>query len=919
VFINEVFLNPPGSSDDGREYIELLGTPGRKLDGYAIVVLNGTDEKLYPLGSIPPVPFPTPEIDEFFSLDGLTLGDNGILVLVIRNPSTFYYPELLSDSNFVNWTGLWNGGLDIPGQLSNNGSVTVMLLRNRPGQTEADPGNPNGLRWGKEIHHDAELFTPVWDPADGNTKDQWGDGNLDRGDTNGLGGYNLEMTGLNTGGDLTDDLEVVDEVSFEDLHGWEYDADGRHVDAGSTFPGLPHRHVHALDDPAGFNPDTLSRVDYRTKGNGWTPADNGTGEMANGNNWQDTATEQWIRGQSISGSVPAEGRLGFFYINTANPEPGAVQPYQTHVPLWLDDGNSPDYNFGSANTYEIAAGRINLLAVPFIPGDCDRDGVCDANDIAKIAAVFGDNDWIFSNSFFDAPEGDSGDPATQIRPWDVEATGDNGIEASDLQWTLNFQGDSTGQIAGVQYDSITPAVSGVVLNPNTGVECTVTTSVNIPGGRTLTTLLVDDIVEVTVSAEVTAGPNTTSGHENGIMQYIHDVVIDSAGIIKVTLVEPLGSFNTTRAPLQTLQGTDGDLGIELINAYTTSFTEGLTGSADLYRITLQAVGEGSADVSISPAAAAGFAAGTIHGLKIGHTKSNGDPNSAIYPASTSVAVVPKEDLDGNGVIGWGDLEILSENWLVADQLLSSCVGHWKMNDNANNNIVANKVGYNGTYHGTGGADDYTSAHHQDSGNPPNLNGALEFDGVQDYVDVGNVIGTGAYTKAAWFKRVEGVNIFNNIVSSSSSSSNAAHAIFAPYYWSFKLSAGHIGPYNAVQDSNGLEADRWYHVVLTYDPNVDSGKMVLYKDGVEVDSATDVPANSVVVSTYIGSFSGIAHFKGSIDNVIVFDRALIPEEVGILYNNGNGMENPQNGDVIDGDINDDGIVHFLDFARLAQAW
>jgi hypothetical protein len=496
VFINEVFINPPGSSDNGREFIELLGTPGKNLDGYAIGVLNGTDEKLYPLGSIPPVPFPAPEIDEFFSLDGLMLGANGILLLAIRDASTFYYPELLSDSAFVKWTTLWNGGLDVPGQLGNNGSVTVMLIRNRPGQTQADPANPDGLRWGKEIAHDAELFTPVWNSDEGLWNDQWGDGNLDRGDPNNLGGYSIDMTGLETVGDLTDDLEVVDEVSFEDLHGWEYDADGRHVDAGSSFPGLPHRHVHALDDPAGFNPDALSRVDYCTKGNGWTPAGDGTGEMPNGNNWQDTATEQWIRGQSTSGSVASEGRLGFFYVNTANPEPDAVQPYETHVPLWLDDGNAPDYNFTAANTFEIAAGRINLLAVPFIPGDCDRDGVCDANDIAKIAAVFGDDDWIFSNSFYDAPEGDSGDPATQTRPWDVDATGDNGIEATDLQWTLNFQGDAIGQIVGVQYDSITPTADGVFLNPNTGVECTVTTSVNIPSGRTLTTLYVGDIVEI---------------------------------------------------------------------------------------------------------------------------------------------------------------------------------------------------------------------------------------------------------------------------------------------------------------------------------------------------------------------------------------------------------------------------------------
>ncbi len=39
VFISEVFLNPPEVDDANYEFIELMGTPGMKLDGYAIAVL----------------------------------------------------------------------------------------------------------------------------------------------------------------------------------------------------------------------------------------------------------------------------------------------------------------------------------------------------------------------------------------------------------------------------------------------------------------------------------------------------------------------------------------------------------------------------------------------------------------------------------------------------------------------------------------------------------------------------------------------------------------------------------------------------------------------------------------------------------------------------------------------------------------
>ena len=275
---------------------------------------------------------------------------------------------------------------------------------------------------------------------------------------------------------------------------------------------------------------------------------------------------------------------------------------------------------------------------------------------------------------------------------------------------------------------------------------------------------------------------------------------------------------------------------------------------------------------------------------------------------------PITDLDEDGFIGWGDVGIMSDNWLATDSLTSSCFGHWKMNDDANDTTVVDSTvnGNDGTFNDPTG-DPYTSSHSVTG----KINGALSFDGTDDFIDIGSVIGTGAYTKVAWTKRADG-DVYNNIISSSSTSITASHAFFAPYYWSFKLSSGHDGSYNAVQDSIGLEVDRWYHVAVTYDPDVDSGKMVLYKDGVEVDSATGVPANTVIASTYIGSFSSVGHFKGSMDNVMIFDKALTLNEIETLYNSGSGTEEIVGTD-IEGDINGDGVVNFLDHADFAWIW
>jgi hypothetical protein len=539
-----------------------------------------------------------------------------------------------------------------------------MLIRNRPGATEANPTDPAGLIWGKTIQHDHELITDGEDVPVG--YDKFGDGHIDIGDPNGMGGDSLDMTGVfDTPGYLSDDLEVVDEVSFEDDAGHEYDTDDRHVDFGSIHVGFPHRHVHSLDNPISFNPDALTRVDYRTTGDGWAPSGGGAGEMPGGNNWQDMATEQWIRGNSDDTTIMMKKH--FFYDNAPTVPPddliNPVQPYKTNVPLWLYDGTGLDFDFSTQFFYEIMAGRINPLSMPVIPGDVDRDGDCDSDDITKLASVFGDDDWVFSNSFAGSPEGSEVDPATQTKPWDLDGTGDNGIEASDLQWVLNFQGDTTGHIVGIRYDSPTPAATGVRLNSNASVTCSLGTSIYIPTGRTNTTLMIGDTVEITVSGEVTAGANSTAGQENGIMQYVHDLSIDTGGVMEVVSVDALGAYTTTRPSLQQLIGNDGDEGIELINGYTISFTEGISGWCDLYKVTLEVIGAGTADVTVGPAAEAKFAASAPEGVKVGHTDNHGDPAASVYPPSLAFTAPIVGDITGNGCVDLTDYARISAAWL----------------------------------------------------------------------------------------------------------------------------------------------------------------------------------------------------------------------------------------------------------------
>jgi hypothetical protein len=684
VFINEVFFNPPGSAnDDTREFIEIHGTPFRKLDGYAIAVMNGLQSKQHRLGSLAGGGPADQEIDEFFSLDGLSLGANGILVIGIGAASS--YPTLLTDTNFQRWNTIWNGLLDTPGKLNNDGSNTIYMIRNRPGETQANPTSPLGLRWGKDVNHDGEYITPVEGevcvggsaagnpcndtadclgaPCEPGFVDQFGDGELDRGNLDGYGGVTHDVLGYLTPGDVSDDLEIVDELSYEHGQGWEYDADDRRVDVGSSSNAFPQRKVHALDDPQGLNPDALSRVDYRTKGAGWAPIAGAVGEGPGGRNWQDTATEQWIRGESFPNNSPP-----FYYDNSANTDPNAAQPYLTQVPRWLNDGTGAEYSF-TASSYEIAAGRVNPLAVAFIPGDANRDGLCNAEDIAKIASVYGDANWIFSNAWGTSPETNEGDPALQTRPWDVDGTGDNGIEPSDLQWALNFQGNTNGRIVGVRYDSPTPATTGVVLNSAASTAVTISAAVEPTCGITPDALYIGDIFTMVVSAQVTGGANTTSGQQNGVMQFVHDITVSTGGVVRVLSVTPMSSFQATRESIQALAGTSGDLGIGSVNGYTTSFNEGLGSASQLYVVTFEAVGYGSANIGVRADDATRMSASTPRGVKIGHTLSHGNPAAATYPALLAVSVVNecRSDFDRSGFTDTDDFDAFVEAFEAGDQ------------------------------------------------------------------------------------------------------------------------------------------------------------------------------------------------------------------------------------------------------------
>lgn len=426
VVINEVFENPPGSTDTAWEYIELYGVPGTDLTGMAVALLKGgvdADGDNIP-GPIPPLEDldpgdEYPEIDEAFQLDGIIIPANGMVVIyrgggvlnmMNNTPGAAQTVKVSTTARHVPST-------DTPGQLANDASSTYVLVRKRAFHSINISGvsvYQPGYAWRKDVKHDVDF----------NGKIDCGNETIRLGTNPGFG-PTVVQTGL-------EPYQMVDDVAWSHLGGKEF---VRSSD-------------QEISDTPGFNPDAIIRIRYY----GRNPL---LGSRFNSDNQlrpTRSGDEEWIHGDILSvANGPdllrfEDGRVkgptdpnGPLYDGSCNPDtnPGCL-PAPGGVFQFADLPNLNQFRMTPGIPNDNAA--LGITQFRFIPGDLNFDSKVNVEDLyaaySKLGATIDDVELFVNDN--ETPD-DPSDDCTYTR-WKWQGRNFNAI----LAMTRLDPADGTG-------------------------------------------------------------------------------------------------------------------------------------------------------------------------------------------------------------------------------------------------------------------------------------------------------------------------------------------------------------------------------------------------------------------------------------------------------------------------------------------
>jgi len=293
----------------------------------------------------------------------------------------------------------------------------------------------------------------------------------------------------------------------------------------------------------------------------------------------------------------------------------------------------------------------------------------------------------------------------------------------------------------------------------------------------------------------------------------------------------------------------------------------------------------------------------------------------LYPSKCVAEFGPPEDLSGNCVVDYLDVEIMGEEWLRTDKLFDTYtepspgpVGHWKLNEGSGAAAADDGSGNNdgvveGNYDWVTGYDG---------------NSAIDFEAGRVLVpDAAALRPTNTVTVCAWINLDDEQSNARVVVKGPDNDESYLLETNSDNYLKFLIREDCPGNdcNDYFVDNEGLSVGEWAHVAGTFD----SAWMKLYINGDKVAESND--ANNILLSQDtndlgIGNRSDAADkpFVGTIDDVRVYDYALSDTEIAYVATDGDGhLPLKSIANLSNTESPGSEAVNFRDFAVLGDAW
>ncbi len=180
--------------------------------------------------------------------------------------------------------------------------------------------------------------------------------------------------------------------------------------------------------------------------------------------------------------------------------------------------------------------------------------------------------------------------------------------------------------------------------------------------------------------------------------------------------------------------------------------------------------------------------------------------------------------------------------------------------------------------------------------PGKIGGSLDFDGADDYVNMGDIQSLNsvtAFTISGWIKQTDNGS-YNRIFGKRNGDNN--DIFFSSYLSKLYIEVGNgANTYGYWNNYSTISSGTWFYVTVVYNGSgaSNSDKLKLYIDGVNRSmtfsgTIPSVTANLSGFNFNIGGTPPVAepYFNGVIDEVRIYNRSLGAQEISTQYNNQN---------------------------------